>query len=61
MNVAICPKCDKGTRRQYLYGSTTCMNIPQTYDERGNLIPSPIQNKTTNTWKCLECGEVYND
>jgi len=58
--IPICPKCNKGTQREYLGGSTTLMHIPTIYDKNGRLMESPFKNKTTENYRCCECGERYS-
>lgn len=59
INIPICPKCQKLTKRQKLYSITTAMYCPEAYDENGNLISEDL-NKTSSKWRCLNCGEEYS-
>jgi hypothetical protein len=58
--IPICPNCNKGTQREFLYGTTTCMHIPTYYDKDGKVMESPIKNNTTDVYRCCECGKQYS-
>ena len=53
-----CPVCKKGTKREDLGGTRTCMGWTPTYDENGTLLNSD-PNIFKNAYRCLECKNVY--
>jgi len=61
MNIPICPKCLKPTRRQQGGMTCTAMYIPTVYDKQGNIEPSSFHNTVTTEWQCLECGHFWAD
>lgn len=56
---AICPKCNKPTKRQQGMSMTTCMYYPPILDERGINI-NPDRNTRTTQYTCLECGTKFS-
>ena len=59
MNIPICPKCNKPTKRTSGISTTTLAYYQPTYDENGVNI-NPDMNTTTTEWRCLDCGCVWS-
>ena len=59
--IPICPNCKKGTKRRYLYSTSTLEYNPIIYDENGNVETNGNLNNTEDIYKCLECGTIYSD
>ncbi len=58
MNIPICSKCNKPTKRQCGPSETTLLYFPFIYDENGTNI-NPSKNTITIPWICLECGNEW--
>lgn len=57
IQIPICPNCNKGTKRRYLYNTEKYDNQKNTYDENGKLIPRGYHEG--EVWKCLNCNEWW--
>lgn len=53
-----CPKCQKGTVREYLGSRTSCLGWVERYDKNGNVISSD-PNITISDYRCEECDTLY--
>ena len=58
MNIPICPKCNKPTKRMSGSVETTFNYYPPVYDEK-NVNINPNQNVTTTEWECLNYGHTW--
>lgn len=57
--IPVCPKCDKGTNREYLYATSTLIYSPTMIDKDGNTSRYD-PNTITYTYLCHECGTKYS-
>ena len=55
----ICPKCNKGTNREFLYMTSTLIYSPVMIDKDGNTSYHD-PNTVTYTYLCHECGTKYS-